>query len=147
MLLGLLFVVFRRRKRHLEARDGTGFWGNHEPASDYLIATADPYLDSDPRGPMNQIGPPSTSFSHSYTVQPTSQSGQSGLAGAGVDATNRKAARAAQEAGVSAPTPMDHGSGVQVLQHTDAMGIMELPPAYRDPSLPSSPSKQRMPNI
>ena len=52
----------------------------------------------------------------------------------------REAARAAQEGGVSAPTAMQHtsglqvpqSSGVQVRQHTDAMAIIELPPAYRD---------------
>ena len=93
---------------------------------------------------MNQTGIPSTSFGHSYNVQPTSSSEQNGVAGPRVNATSRKAARAAQEGrvahegraaqegGVSAPTPMNLDSGVQVRQHTDAMAIIELPPAYRD---------------
>jgi len=87
---------------------------------------------------MNQTGVPSAPFGHSYNVQPGASSGQNGVAGAGVNATSRKAARAAQERGVPtptpmvAPTPMDHGSGVQVRQHTDAMAVIDLPPAYRD---------------
>jgi len=93
---------------------------------------------------MNQIGIPSTSFGHSYNVKPGSSSGQNGVAGAGLNATSRKAARAEQETAVSTLTPMDQGSGgVQVRQHTDAMGIIELPPAYRDaPPIDVSDSKQ-----
>ena len=84
---------------------------------------------------MNQIGISSTSFGHYHNLQTTSSPGHAGVAGAGVNGTSRKAARASQEQGVPAPPPMDHGSGVQVRQHTDAMGIIELPPAYRDASL------------
>ena len=51
-----------------------------------------------------------------------------------VNGMSQKAARGAEEQGVPAPPPMDHSSGVQVRQHTDAMGIIELPPAYRDAS-------------
>jgi hypothetical protein len=130
ILLGLLFTLFRRIQRHLEGRRGMGFWGKHGPISDYDPVLA-PYVDSVPGGSMNQTRTPSTFFSHS---------GQNGVAGAGVNITSQKAARAAQVVAVStptptpmaAPTPVDHGSGVQVRQHTDATGIIELPPAYRD---------------
>ena len=90
---------------------------------------------------MDQTGVPSTSFGHSYNVQVTSLSGQDGVAGSGVNVTSQKAARVAQEGGVPTPTPtaahapMNHGSGVQVRQHTDAIDVIELPPAYRTTSL------------
>ena len=86
---------------------------------------------------MNQIGVSSTSFGHSHNLQSTSSSGYAGVDGAGMNSVNgmsQKAARGAEEQGVPAPPPMDHSSGVQVRQHTDAMGIIELPPAYRDAS-------------
>ena len=84
---------------------------------------------------MNQTGVLSASFGHSYNIRPNSSSGQNGVAGAGVNAISRKAARAAQEGGVPIPPPMGHGSGVQdVHQHTDATDVIELPPAYRTAS-------------
>ena len=52
----------------------------------------------------------------------------------GMNGMSQKAAGGAEEQGVPAPTSMDRGSGVQVRQHTDAMGIIELPPAYREAS-------------
>ena len=84
---------------------------------------------------MNQMGVSSTSFGPSYNIQSASLPGYAGVAGAGMNGTSRKVARAPQEQGVPGPPPMDRGSGVQVHQHTDAMGIIELPPAYRDASL------------
>ena len=131
ILLGLLFISYHLRKRHLEGRRGIGFRETlpDEPVSDFA-----------PGGSMNQIGVPSTPFGHSNNVRPTSLSGQNGVAGAGMNATSRKAARAAQDgevptpAPIAAPAPTDHGSGVQLRQHTDAMDVIEPPPAYRTTS-------------
>ena len=86
---------------------------------------------------MNQTGVSSTSFGHSYNFQSSSSSGYAGITGTsvnGMSGTSRKGARGGEEQGVPARTSMDRGSGVQVRQHTDAMGIIELPPAYRDAS-------------
>ena len=117
ILLGLLFILYRRRKRHR---------GDHERLADL---TPDPiqFNHSTPGGSMNQTGISSTPFGHSYNLQSTSSPGHAGVADACMNGTSRKVVRAAQE-------PMDDGSGVQARQHTDAMGIIELPPAYRDAS-------------
>ena len=125
ILLGLLFILYRHRKRH--QRDD-------EHVAD-LIPDLVPINHSTPGESMNQIGVSSTSFGHFQSLQSTSSPGQVGVTGAGMNDTSRKAARRAEEQGVPAPTSMDRGSGVQVRQHPDTMGIMELPPAYRDASL------------
>ena len=135
ILLGLLFVLYRHRKGHHEDHRGIGFWRGNERITDSIPAPV-PFNHSPSDLPMNQTRPPPTSFNHPYNVQPTSSSGNTGVAGAGMNVSSRKAAReaarVAQGGGVSALTAIQSSSGVQVRQHTDAMAIIELPPAYRD---------------
>ena len=144
IFLGLLFILYRHRKRHREGRRGTGFWEGNERSIDSVAALV-PFNHPSSGVPVSQISFPSTSLGHSYNGESASSSGNTRVSGEGTNTSNRKAAKgAAQEEGVSAPTPMQrsyslqvpHSSGVQVRQHTDAMAIIELPPAYRDAAPP-----------
>jgi hypothetical protein len=130
VLLGLLlFILFRRKKGHGKDHGGMEFWEKHESNLDYITAPV-PFIHSAPGGSVNQTSVPSTSLTPPYYTNPTSTSEHTGFSSENMSAASRKAASAAQERGIQ--TSMD--GGVIVHQHVDAVGVVELPPAYRDAS-------------
>ena len=116
LLLSVLFLLLRRKNKDGDGRRGVGFWTGEPKDRNSVQIT--------PYAPSVSTVHPDISSSSAY---PSSLTGQPGGARRSRDSPRGKVP---QGSGSPVSSPMN--DTVQVQRHTDAGGVLELPPAYGD---------------